>query len=82
MRGLAFVVIGGLSMATILTLIILPIFYLFFCKKDEGDRKPGKEKKEKDPKDKIAKKAARIRKKHGHVPPEDKPVKELTFVPI
>ena len=29
------VVIGGLTMATILKLIILPIFYLFFCKKDE-----------------------------------------------
>lgn len=33
MRGLAYVVIGGLTMATILTLIILPIFYLFVCKK-------------------------------------------------
>ncbi len=34
MRGLAFVVIGGLAMATILTLIILPVFYLFFSGKD------------------------------------------------
>lgn len=37
MRGLAYVVIGGLSMATLLTLILLPVFYLFFCKKDEKD---------------------------------------------
>ena len=38
MRGLAYVVIGGLTMATILTLIILPIFYLFVCKKDNTGR--------------------------------------------
>lgn len=38
MRGLAYVVIGGLTMATILTLIILPIFYLFMCKKDDDDK--------------------------------------------
>ena len=35
MRGLAFVVIGGLAMATVLTLIILPVFYQFFCGKDD-----------------------------------------------
>ena len=40
MRGLAYVVIGGLTMATILTLIILPIFYLFICKKDDVDKAP------------------------------------------
>ena len=35
MRGLAFVVIGGLAMATVLPLIILPVFYQFFCGKDD-----------------------------------------------
>lgn len=38
MRGLAYVVMGGLTMATILTLVILPIFYTFFCKKDDDDK--------------------------------------------
>ena len=63
MRGLAYVVIGGLTMATILTLIILPVFYLFFCKKDDNDRIPKTEKKSR--KEKIAKKAAGIRR-HKH----------------
>lgn len=40
MRGLSYVVIGGLTMATILTLIILPIFYMFICRKDDADRSP------------------------------------------
>ena len=37
MRGLAYVSMGGLTMATILTLIILPVFYLFICKRDPKD---------------------------------------------
>jgi len=65
MRGLAYVIIGGLSMATILTLIILPIFYLFFYKKDDNDKITDSEKKSK--KEKIAKKAAGIRRrKHAN----------------
>jgi multidrug efflux pump subunit AcrB len=40
MRGLAYVIIGGLGMATILTLIILPVFYLFVCKKDPKTSQP------------------------------------------
>lgn len=82
MRGLAFVVIGGLTMATVLTLIILPIFYLFFCKKDESDRKPRPDRNNK--KDKVAKKAAKIRKrkhdKQGQQ--EDLQNEELTFVTV
>ena len=38
MRGLAYVVMGGLTMATILTLIILPIFYRFVCEKGDEDK--------------------------------------------
>ena len=63
MRGLAFVVIGGLTMATVLTLIILPIFYLFICKRDDTDRLSRSDRKSK--KDKISKKAAR-NNKHKH----------------
>lgn len=37
MRGLAYVVMGGLTMATVLTLIILPIFYLFMYKRDDDN---------------------------------------------
>lgn len=34
MRGMAMVVIGGLSASTILTLVLIPTFYLMFSKKD------------------------------------------------
>lgn len=68
MRGLAYVVIGGLTMATILTLVILPIFYLFFCKKDDKDKTPRPEKRSK--RDKIAKKAEKIRKRKHEVQQE------------
>ncbi|MCI8624350.1 MAG: efflux RND transporter permease subunit [Provencibacterium sp.] len=35
MRGMAMVVIGGLSASTVLTLVLIPTFYLIFSKKDE-----------------------------------------------
>ncbi|MCI8441588.1 MAG: efflux RND transporter permease subunit [Provencibacterium sp.] len=38
MRGMAMVVIGGLSASTILTLILIPTFYLIFSKKRPQDK--------------------------------------------
>lgn len=35
MRGMAMVVIGGLTASTVLTLVLIPTFYLMFSKKDE-----------------------------------------------
>lgn len=38
MRGMAMVVIGGLSASTVLTLVLIPTFYLLFSKKREQDK--------------------------------------------
>ena len=43
MQGMAVVVIGGLSMSTLLTLILIPTFYLIFDKKPKK-QKPGRRK--------------------------------------
>ncbi|MBO4375592.1 MAG: efflux RND transporter permease subunit [Lachnospiraceae bacterium] len=67
MRGLAYVVIGGLTMATILTLIILPVFYLFLCKKDPGDNKNSAIRKMKDKVRSILKGPKKPKKETGPV---------------
>lgn len=45
MQGMAIVVIGGLSFSCILTLVLIPTFYLIFDKEDRADRKAAKKQK-------------------------------------
>lgn len=45
MQGMAIVVIGGLSLSTLLTLVLIPTFYLIFDKEDRADRKAAKKQK-------------------------------------
>ncbi len=42
MQGMAVVVIGGLSLSTVLTLVLIPTFYLMFDKEDRARRKQEK----------------------------------------
>lgn len=42
MQGMAIVVIGGLSLSTVLTLVLIPTFYLMFDKEDRTRRKQEK----------------------------------------
>lgn len=42
MQGMAVVVIGGLSLSTLLTLILIPTFYLIFDSKDRAERREEK----------------------------------------
>lgn len=39
MQGMSVVVIGGLTLSTVLTLVLIPTFYLMFDKEDKGIRK-------------------------------------------
>ena len=39
MQGMAVVVIGGLALSTVLTLVLIPTFYLMFDKEDRARRK-------------------------------------------
>lgn len=38
MQSLAIVVIGGLTSSTFLTLVLIPVFYMIFCKKDKAEK--------------------------------------------
>lgn len=42
MQGMSVVVIGGLTLSTILTLVLIPTFYLMFDKEDRARRKQEK----------------------------------------
>ena len=42
MQGMAVVVIGGLSLSTLLTLILIPTFYLIFDPEDRAERREEK----------------------------------------
>lgn len=44
MQSLAVVVIGGLTSSTFLTLVLIPVFYLLFCRKDNKDKKDASKK--------------------------------------
>ena len=39
MQGMAVVVIGGLSLSTVLTLVLIPTFYLIFDREDRNNRR-------------------------------------------
>lgn len=39
MQGMAVVVIGGLSLSTVLTLVLIPTFYLIFDREDRQNRR-------------------------------------------
>ena len=39
MQGMAVVVIGGLSLSTVLTLVLIPTFYLIFDREDRHNRR-------------------------------------------
>ena len=39
MQGMAVVVIGGLSLSTVLTLVLVPTFYLVFDREDRNNRR-------------------------------------------
>ena len=39
MQGMAVVVIGGLSLSTVLTLVLIPTFYLLFDREDRNNRR-------------------------------------------
>lgn len=45
MQGMAIVVIGGLTLSTVLTLVLIPTFYLMFDKEDRARRKNEKKQK-------------------------------------
>lgn len=47
MQGMAVVVIGGLTLSTVLTLVLIPTFYLMFDKEDRARRKQEKQQKRK-----------------------------------
>ena len=42
MQGMALVIIGGLTASTILTLILIPTFYLIFDKRSRQERRAAK----------------------------------------
>ena len=39
MQGMAVVVIGGLSLSTVLTLVLIPTLYLIFDREDRNNRR-------------------------------------------
>ena len=53
MQGMAVVIVGGLIASTMLTLLLLPNFYLIFEKKDKKDKKNKKKRKSKRKNDEI-----------------------------
>ncbi len=47
MQGMSIVVIGGLTVSTLLTLVLIPTFYLMFDREDRANRKAAKKQRRK-----------------------------------